>query len=84
MIDKIIKWFHKTFFKPYKYATYSSVRIHPMGNKIMTVYWSDGTMQQFTGSCTVWREYPEMKRCDTEIESWVRDLEQYHIHKNNT
>jgi hypothetical protein len=44
---------------------------------IMTVNYKRGQVEQYKGSCTVWRKLPSMKRCGTLTESWLLDLWKY-------
>mgnify|MGYP001605290253 FL=1 len=44
----------------------------------MTVKWSDGKTDKYTGSCTVWYKEPYMNRCSTSMEYLLCDLWQYH------
>ena len=44
----------------------------------MTVKWSDGKTDKYTGSCTVWYKEPYMNRCSTSMECLLCDLWKYH------
>jgi hypothetical protein len=46
-------------------------------NEIMTIKYSDGDIEKYSGNCTVWHKLPYMKRCDSDIERWLCDLWSY-------
>ena len=41
---------------------------------VMTIEYSDGTVDKYSGSCTVWRKIPMMKRCSTPTEARLCDI----------
>lgn len=59
--------------------------------EIMTVTFTDGSTEEYHGSCTIWRKMPSYKRCNTDTEIiltnyWTkakhqRDLEKRSLNK---
>lgn len=42
--------------------------------EILTLDFSDGSKEQYFGSCTVWYKLPSIKRCSTSEESYLSEL----------
>lgn len=56
----------------YKVKTFESQ--YDKDKQILTLDFSDGSKEQYFGSCTVWYEMPSMKRCSTPKESYLLEL----------
>jgi len=46
-------------------------------DRVMTVKYANGIIEQYEGSCTVWNKMPYMTRCRTSTESWLYQLYKY-------
>lgn len=43
----------------------------------LTVYYTDGSKEQYEGSCTVWHKHPYMERAGIMTETWLSEIYTY-------
>ena len=66
------------FLFPFSRRRVSMVRHeYDSANKILTVTYSNGVIEQFHGSSTVWHKLPFLDRCSTFTESTLSDYYAY-------
>jgi hypothetical protein len=46
-------------------------------DEILSLWYSDRTKEHYKGDCTVWHEYPMMKRCSTSQEYYLHNIWEY-------
>lgn len=64
-------------------AVYKKLLPPETGNGVMTITWSDGSVQEYYGPSTVWYEYPMMRRAGTSTEYWLSGIYEYiRVHGN--
>ena len=72
LLDKLKKFFNPPYIERADYK-----------DGILTVKYSDKSVSQYKGSCTVWHELPYMTRCNTPKERLLCDIWQYIRHYGN-
>jgi len=53
-------------------------------NKVMKIEYTNGVIEEYYGSGTVWRVIPHMQRCSTPIEMYLSEIYNYIKHYGNT
>lgn len=77
---KILKSIYYLFFPPkIVKAVYKGGELEG----IMTVTYNDDSEIKYKGGVTVWHELPLMKRCSTDLEYYLSDIQEYIEHYGN-
>ena len=76
IIKRIINWFTEP-------RIWITKAVYDKETKVMTITHSDGNVNQYKGSCTVWYKLPYMKRCGTSTEYRLCEIIEYINHHGN-
>lgn len=80
LVVALLVWVHFSGTKYIKEAVLDESRGF---DKLITITYTDGTVERYIGDCTVWKRYPMMKRAGTIMESKLSEIQDYYEEHGN-